>query len=153
MVITGPNKSVIAVTEMQRHLLEQLVRRHRTPQPAKRARVILESMDGLSNNTISRRIPLERPQVGVWRERWVSAYDRLCLIETEQPEKLEEAILEVLADAPRPGAPATFTPEQIVHIVAIACEANEESERPVNHWTPREVRNEAVKRGIVNTIS
>lgn len=62
---------------------------------------------------------MDRPQVGLWRERWVNAYDRLCLIETEQPEKLEDAILEVLADAPRSGAHTTFTPEQIVQIVAI----------------------------------
>ncbi|WP_218639641.1 helix-turn-helix domain-containing protein [Paenibacillus sp. FSL R7-0337] len=40
-----------------------------------------------------------------------------------------------------------------VQIVAIACEDPKVCGRPVSHWTPREVQNEAVKRGDVETIS
>ena len=46
------------------------------------------------------------------------------------------------------------TPEQIVEIIAIACEQpEEESQRPVSHWSAREVAEEAVKRKIVPAIS
>jgi hypothetical protein len=36
-----------------------------------------------------------------------------------------------LADAPRSGAPATYTPEQICVLVAMTCEKPSESERPM----------------------
>jgi putative transposase len=38
-----------------------------------------------------------------------------------------------LDDAQRPGGPATFTAEQIVQIVALACEPPEKSGRPISH--------------------
>jgi len=58
-----------------------------------------------------------------------------------------------LTDTLRSGAPATFTAEQIVQIVAVACEHPAEAERPISPWTPREVADEVIKRGIVETIS
>ena len=48
-------------------------------------------------------------------------------------------VMDVLSDAQRPGTPATFTPEQIVQIIAVACEDPSESGRPITHWTPREL--------------
>jgi putative transposase len=58
-----------------------------------------------------------------------------------------------LADHPRAGTPATCTAEQIVQIVAVACEDPADSGRPVSHWTPREVAEEVRKRGLMETIS
>jgi hypothetical protein len=37
--------------------------------------------------------------------------------------------------------------------MAIACEPPESSGRPISHWTPGEIAAEAIKRGIVETIS
>jgi putative transposase len=62
-------------------------------------------------------------------------------------------VADALDDAPRPGAPGTFSAEQVVQIVAIACEPPPSSDRPTSHWTPREIADEAVTRGIVPTIS
>jgi putative transposase len=62
-------------------------------------------------------------------------------------------IEEILDDAPRPGGPATFSPEQIVQIVAVACEPPDKSDRPISHWTARELADEAKKRQIVKSIS
>ena len=67
--------------------------------------------------------------------------------------ELRQSIESILADAPRSGAPPTFTAEQIVQIVAVSCENPEQSGRPVTHWTPGELANEVVKRGIVKSIS
>src|SRR5262249_61176449 len=61
--------------------------------------------------------------------------------------------VEPLPTPPPPATPATFTAEQIVQIVAVACEDPADSGRPVSHWTPREVAAEVRKRGIVATIS
>jgi len=65
----------------------------------------------------------------------------------------ELSVAERLADAPRPGAPARITTDQVCRIIALACEAPAESERPISQWTAREVAEEVVKRGIVERIS
>lgn len=59
----------------------------------------------------------------------------------------------MLRDEPRSGHSPTFTAEQVVQIVAIACAHPKYCGRPISHWTPREIRDEALKRGIVPTIS
>src|SRR5207245_11559479 len=73
--------------------------------------------------------------------------------ETCKRKLLKQAIEVLLTDEPRPGAPATFTREQFMQIMALACEKPEASDRPVSTWTPRELADEAVKRGIVEQIS
>lgn len=73
--------------------------------------------------------------------------------ECAAPQRLREAILDALSDAPRPGAPAKFTTEQVSQIVAVACEPPDLSGRPINHWTVRELRDEVLARKIVETIS
>lgn len=150
----GPKLQAIEISEGQTQVLEQLVRRHQTPQQlAKRARVVLLAVQGHGNRDISREIQLDRMQVGVWRKRWITEYEQLCQVEAQHPDQLVAAIQAVLSDAPRSGAPATFTAEQIIQIVALACEPPEDSERPISHWTTRELADEAIKRGIVDTIS
>jgi putative transposase len=67
--------------------------------------------------------------------------------------QLRALIEAILADELRPGAPATFTPETLVQIIALACEDPQASSRPVSHWTPRELAEEAVRRGLVERIS
>lgn len=59
----------------------------------------------------------------------------------------------ILSDEPRPGTGAKFSVEQIVQIVALACELPASSGRPSSHWSPRELAESAVKRGIVESIS
>jgi hypothetical protein len=66
---------------------------------------------------------------------------------------LVELLAEVLGDDPRSGAPPQFTPEQMVQIIAVACEDPQACGRPVSHWTPRELAEEVIKRGIVAKIS
>ncbi len=81
-------------------------------------------------------------------------WQRLTLIEcSETRAACERAVRETLSDLPRPGAPGTFTPEQITRIIALACEAPQKSGRPITHWTHKELADEAAKRGIVESIS
>jgi transposase len=71
----------------------------------------------------------------------------------EKPSALPRAIEGLLSDRPRSGSPGKFTAEQVTQLLAIACEDPEESGRPVTHWTPRELADEAAKRGVVESIS
>ena len=58
-----------------------------------------------------------------------------------------------LSDAPRPGAPAKFTPEVICQIMALACADPETLDVPISHWSQSELARQSVARGIVDSIS
>jgi len=93
--------------------------------------------------------------VALWRERWKNQSELLDSAEEQQvtDKKLRVLIEEILSDRQRPGTTKSFSVEQVVKIVAIACESPERSDRPVSHWTPSELASEAIKRGIVEKIS
>jgi putative transposase len=152
----GPRPRPIVLTYPQRQTLEHLTRRRSSTQGlVRRARIVLAAAEGHNNEQIARRLGINRETARLWRRVWSDAQELLGAAEEETSEKaLRECVEGVLADAPRSGAPATFTPEQVVQIVALACEdPREDSGRAVTHWTPRELADEAVKRGIVGSIS
>ena len=125
----------------QREGLEQLVRTHSTPQQlALRARIIMQAADGVGVRASARELGVWPKTVRYWRKRWRAASDR-------QP------VPERLADAQRSGAPATFTAEQICALVAMTCEKPSKSERPISHWSQREIADEAIRRGLISNIS
>ena len=134
---------------------KRMVRSGTCPQAvAQRARMILLAFDGLANEDIAGQVGCERHAVGPWRHRWADAFDRLVLVECcEKPSALPCAIEGLLSDLPRSGSPGKFTAEQVTQILAVACEDPEASGRPVTHWTPSELADEVVKRGIVESIS
>ena len=144
----------IRVSEKQQILLQEFSRSRTVAVcVVQRAKIVLLGFQGLLNEEIASQISLNRQQIGVWRQRWRDAWESLCVWERNEPHRLREAILDVLSDAPRPGAPAKFTAEQVTRIVALACESPKLSGRPINHWTTRELRDEVIARKIVETIS
>lgn len=152
----GPAAAVIAVSPLQRGLLQRLAQRQTAPQRlVRRVQVILALAVNPRIDAVARQLGLTRVSVRLWRDRWLQATDALGRAGQGQvPEAaLLDLIEQVLADAPRPGCPATFGPEQIVGIVAVACEPPSESGRPISHWTARELADEAAKRQLVKRIS
>lgn len=144
----------VTVSEKQYAILQKLSRSRTVSEAVKqRATIMVLAFQGLLNEEIAPQVGLNRQQVGVWRQRWRDAWDSLCVWECSEPRRLREAILELLSDAPRPGSPGTFTAEQVVQIVALACESPALSDRPITRWTHRELRDEIVKRKIVESIS
>jgi putative transposase len=131
----------VNVLPEQREVLEQLVRTHSTPQQlAVRARMILQAADGTRVRASARELGVWPKTVRYWRKRWRRAAEG-------------QSVPELLADAPRSGAPATYTPEQICALIAMTCEKPSESERPISHWSQREIADEAMRRGLVPSIS
>jgi len=143
---------VVEVNEAEGRILEQISRETSSRAGlVKRSRIIVGAASGLSITAQSKALGMERNSVQKWRERWQAGQARRkAALETG---KLREAIEQILADQPRSGVPATFSPEQIVQIVALACEQPEASGYPVSHWTPKAVAHESIKRGIVTGIS
>ena len=145
----------IHLSPIQQELLQHLVHRTKSEQRlVKRGHIILEAAQGTSNTKIAHQWQVDYETVRRWRDRWHAAESRLQVIEAAgQPKLLSQAIKVLLTDEQRPGAPATFTFEQFMQIMALACEKPEAVERPVSSWTPRELADEAIKRGIVTKIS
>jgi transposase len=141
----GPKPPVVALSAEERAGLEGLVRAHRTPQQvALRARIVLAAADGRNNTQIARQLGIDADTVRLWRMRWLGM----------QAASLEDLRLtERLTDAPKPGAPARITPEQVCQVVALACEAPEQSGRPISQWSAREIADEIMTRGIIDRIS
>lgn len=145
----------IRITEKQQLEL-QLIQRSTTSASrlVQRASIILLASEGMLNTNISQTLKLGRQQVGLWRRRWQQSQDALLLIECfETRAELRRQIQDVLSDAPRSGSPGRFTSEQVVQIIATACESPELSGRPVDRWTHRELTDEVIDRNIVDSIS
>jgi transposase len=139
----GPKPAELQLSEPERKLLEALVRRHSTPQQlAHRARIILAAGEGKRNGPIARELGVCVDTVRKWRMHWIGL----------QAVSLEDlGVDERLADLPRPGRPSQITAEQTCQLMALACE--QPKERPISHWTGREIAEEVMARGIIEQIS
>jgi putative transposase len=152
--MAGPQpEHVIAVSTPQQAVLEALQRQASCPQAlALRIRIVLGATSGQRNGPLALALGCSGPTVRTWRARWAAAEAQLALAEAD-PSALRQVIASVLADSPRSGTPSTFSAEQIVQIVNLACTSPRAVGRPVDAWTPRELADEAEHQGIVTSIS
>jgi putative transposase len=154
--MSGPASTPLSLSDRLRRLLGLIRQRQTAPQRlVRRVSVLLALADDPCVEAVAARLGLNRLSVRLWRDRWLAGVALLQQAEQDQaPDAQLLALIEqALDDALRPGRPATFSPEQIVQIVAVACEPPERSGRPISHWTPRELADEAQKRHIVSGIS
>ena len=144
----------INLSESQKRIITEFAKSTHQPLHLKiRAEIILRASERSSNGAIERDMGIDHNQVKRWRKRYGNNQEQLSLIEKETPHKLRSAITEVLSDAQRSGAPATFRDEQVAAIIAMACESPEKFDLPVSHWTPSLLQQKAIELGIVENIS
>ena len=97
--------------------LEQRVRRRKSSHgAARRARIVLLAVDGLSNTAIAEKLEFSRLRVGTWRRRF--AVKRL----------------DGLDDEPRPGAPRKIGDDKIAEVVTRTLKTVPEE---ATHWSRR----------------
>lgn len=144
----------IKLSEHEKKILQQIkVGTHSAMHLKSRAAIVLLANSGETNNSIERKLSISGETVTKWRNRYAKSHEEVIRIETESPRKLRSAIESILSDAPRPGAPSTFTDEQVACILALACEEPKNLDLPFSHWTPTLLQAEVIKRGIVESIS
>lgn len=146
----------VVVTARQRQVLETVTRTRLAPQRlVERCRIVLMSAEGRDNEDQANELDVERQRVRRWRHRWARASEALAAAENEgaTDKDLEKLIIGLFADDERSGAPAKFSAVQVAGIMALACEPPKDSGLAVSHWTPAELAREAIKRGIVESIS
>ena len=154
--MSGPRPASITLSARQRAALEHLSRcQTASVRLVRRAGVLLALADDPCLERVASDQGLTRVSVRLWRDRWLDAKDRLGAAEADgaADQDLLALIEAALDDAPRPGGPATFSAEQIVQIVAVACEPPDLSGRPISHWTHAELADEVKKRQIAKDIS
>lgn len=107
----------LELSDEERTTLTRWTQRPKTAQAlALRARIVLRSAEGLSNQAVGAQLGVNHETVGKWRARFVSK--RLAGI----------------LDEPRPGAPRTIADEAVEKVIALTLES-----KPTNatHWSTR----------------
>ena len=143
-VLSDGIKAVLSAFSKSRSLPASLV---------KRSRIILLASQGISNQVIASRVGLHYNHVATWRNRFLEALPSLREIEAGAPEKLQEEIRTLLSDRKRPGVPSTFTPEQIMAVIDLACKDPCEFGYEVSQWSLPLLTAEIKKQGIAERIS
>ena len=133
-------KFTIILNDIEREELQKITRKQtEKSSTVSRAKIILMADEGMKHQDIARKLDVNNNVITDWTARWHKLADK--------------PIHERLQDLPRSGKPDKFTPEQLCKIIALSCEKPEDHGRPITHWTPRELAEEAVKQGIVKSIS
>lgn len=145
----------VLLTETMYEILSDLSNRRMLEQAILvRAKIILLAFAGHCNEKIAEVVGRGRHCVGLWRRRWKDSYEALLAMQfSETSAAFERSIINVFRDACRSGSPGKFTAEQVVQLVATACEAPRASGRPIETWSSRDLKDEVQKRGIVESIS
>lgn len=100
-----------------------------------RARIVLATAAGRSNQQIAAQVGMCLDTVPKWRGRF--ARDRLPGLD----------------DLPRTGRPRTFSGVQAAQVKALACTKPASSDLPLARWSALELATQAVAQGITAAIS
>jgi len=156
-VNNGTLKSIdeVVLSDRQKEELEAIINASKTPQSIlSRAKIIHYLASGKSKYKINKDFGLAYTTINRWERRWIKLQGNLTLIEEKGTAgSLKKALLEILSDAQRSGAPPTFTEEEIVQIIALACTPPSDVGVEVSHWSVRLLAKSAVDLGIVKSIS
>ena len=135
----------IELSEQERSELERVVAKHNVgQQTAQRARIILKAAEGKNHAEIGAELGISVDMACLWRRRWLA----LAPIELK-----DLSVEERLEDLPRSGVPPRLTADQICQMEQLACQMPEKAGRPISQWTGREIADEMIERGIVESIS
>ncbi len=126
----------VTLAAADRHRLKKMAYGHKTPyRDRQRATIVVLAARGRSNAKIADQTRMHLDTVRRWRDRFA------------------EGGLEALADRPRTGRPARFTPVQVAEVKALACQLPAEAGAPLSRWSCPELAREAVARAIAASLS
>lgn len=116
-----PLQSITLVPDMQDQL-QSMLRSRSLPQGlARRAKIVLLAVDGVSNKEIAEQLGLSRQTVGLWRKRF-----------------LEQGLVGIY-DELRPGAPRSISDEKIASLIRKTLETKP---KDGTHWSCRSIAEE-----------
>jgi transposase len=132
----------VFLTTKQRSELNKISKSRNAAQKlVQRSEIILLAAEGHCPASIAKTSGVHRTTATRWVNRWLSCF------QSEIP------AAQILNDSQRTGAPSLFAPDQICQLFAMACEKPSAYARPISHWSPRELADEMIKQGFVESIS
>lgn len=132
----------LSLSDSEQNELQELINRHKTPQQIViRAKIIILASSGKNNGEIARILDISVDMARLWRNRWLES------------QETELSVFQKLQDSERLGAPPKFSMEQVIDLFALACSPPSDYGRPISHWTSRELRDEIIKQGMIESIS
>lgn len=138
----------------QQEILEKLINASTISHAVlKRAKIILLAAKNQSTYFIVNHLKVTWKTVQKWTKRWNEYLPEFAKIEASDKSALKNMIIECLSDNPRSGRLPTFTPEQIIKIISLACTTPKNHGIPLSHWSSRSLAQQAVKMQIVQKIS
>jgi transposase len=134
MIISSP--FVIILTAEERQQLSVRAQAARAAyRDVIRAQIVLAAADGESNAHIAADLGCHVDTVRKWRRRYCAGR------------------LGGLADRPRSGRPRQFSAVQVAEVKALACELPAASNTPLARWSCPDLAVEAIRRGVVSSLS
>jgi transposase len=148
------------LTATQQQILTTIIHATTSPQRlVQRSRIILGTAQTSNQSAVAREVGVDRDRVRHWLNRWRSAQAELTRLETDheagtvRTSVYRQELERLLSDAPRPGAPRTFSEDQKARIIALATDTPEQVGVPVTHWSHELLATTAAAKGIVSSIS
>ncbi|MFG2250955.1 IS630 family transposase [Spirillospora sp. NPDC048823] len=126
ITLTGPER---------RRLTKLASSRTAAHQHVVRAQIVLDAANGCSNAQIARRRGIGVDTARLWRGRY------------------GDQGAAGLADRPRSGRPARFTPAQVAEVKALACQLPAETGIPLSRWSCGDLADQVVARGVAPAMS
>jgi len=127
---------LIILTDRDRAELESLARARKAPlRSVQRACIVLAAADGQDNAQIARDLRIHVDTVRTWRGRFAAEG------------------MKGLADRPRSGRPPVFAATVVAGVKALACSLPAERGLPLSRWSCQDLADEAIARGITDTVS
>lgn len=149
---SSSSKDKIVLTENQKEVLISISQASKTSQGiAKRAQIILRFSKGESKYQLVKDGLGSHPTINKWIKVWRENQNRFK--KTKSNSEIKNVIFDVLKDAQRPGAPPKFKEYEVCNIIALACTQPEDEGVPLSHWSCRTLAKEAVRKGLVKSIS
>lgn len=119
MAQRGRPRQPVLVSDEEREVLDRWSRRPTSPHSvAQRARIVLLSADGLTNNAVAERVGVNQATVVKWRKRFL------------------ERGVDGLVDEPRPGAPRTISDAEVEEVIVRTLEDKPDD---ATHWSTRDL--------------
>ena len=149
-------KQPLTLTTKQRQCLTDITRASTSPQRlVQRASMVLGYAHLGNQSAVANAVGVDRDTVRLWLSRWRSVQGDLERLEAEQLSAglYRRKIECLLSDAPRPGAPPTFSEAQKQQIIALASETPEQAGVPVTHWSHGLLAQTVTTKGIAQSIS
>ena len=127
---------LIILTDRDRAELESLTRARKAQlRTVQRACIVLAAADGQDNAQIARDLSTHVDTVRAWRGRFAADG------------------MKGLADRPRSGRPPVFAATVVAGVKALACALPAERGLPFSRWSCQDLADEAIARGITDTVS